>query len=970
MTFVLVSGAVAVHLRQHYKGIPIFQAAQTVRFAPNGTLQDTTGSSVTLNQELAASPTLSVQEAVLRAAQYVAVPGPDELGAKDQFGEPMNPSQVSLTGFQPKVIAIFPDKPESPTVLEAGPFGDQIKASLVWFPLAMDDLRLTWKLSWLCPTIRANISYWWTPRRVRCWNCYQLMQTVAAQGNVYRIDGGTPRQMTAFPLPLPTYNRPIPGDLPPGFPDTLVAVDSTVGNSTNARSGDTGPPVRGTVQGGLLTFNPNDPVGDDQKVVNIFYYCCYMHDYFYLLGFRQANRNFQQDNFGRGGLPGDPVDARSFSAAVFGTASMSRTIDGDSSPVMRMGLVTSTNRHTAFDSSVVFHELMHGVTNRLVGGGGLTNLADPQSSGMGEGWSDFDACTINNSTVRAWVVNQPGGIRGFPYDSNFPDHFGMLGTGRYNEEHNIGEIWCATLMEMTRNIGTNLSVQLVLDALSLTPSNPSFLDARDAIVRAVGHKHSVGQLNFGAYLTARRGIWAAFAKFGMGPDARSNGAQLSGIVADFNVPGRLEIFVRGGDGHVWHLYQTSPNGDWSEWEDLSVYRPLGASIVGEPGVGSAADGRLEIFVPGSDGHVWHLYQTSPNGDWSEWEDLSVYRPLGASIVGEPGVGSAADGRLEIFVPGSDGHVWHLYQTSPNGDWSEWEDLSVYRPLGASIVGEPGVGSAADGRLEIFVPGSDGHVWHLYQHRRTATGPNGRTSACTGRSASVSRASQGLAARPTADWRSLSPAAMATSGTCTKHRRTATGPNGRTSACTGRSASVSRASQGLAARPTADWRSLSPAAMATSGTCIKRRPTATGPNGRTSACTGRSASVSRASQGLAARPTADWRSLSPAAMATSGTCIKRRPTATGPNGRTSACTGRSASASWASQLWARREGTPESEWQSRARLSDGGWLATNVERLQQRVRRVTHGQRALPPSITATDAGAGSGRVQACGLQPH
>ena len=35
---------------------------------------------------------------------------------------------------------------------------------------------------------------------------------------------------------------------------------------------------------------------------------------------------------------------------------------------MKMGLVSATNRHTAFDASVVFHEFMHGVTNRLVGG--------------------------------------------------------------------------------------------------------------------------------------------------------------------------------------------------------------------------------------------------------------------------------------------------------------------------------------------------------------------------------------------------------------------------------------------------------------------------------------------------------------------------------------------------------------------------------------------------------------------------
>jgi peptide methionine sulfoxide reductase MsrB len=183
--------------------------------------------------------------------------------------------------------------------------------------------------------------------------------------------------------------------------------------------------------------------------------------------------------------------------------------------------------------------------------------------------------------------------------------------------------------------------------------------------------------------------------------------------------GRLEVFVRGGGGHLWHLYQTAPNGDWSGWEDLSVYRPLGVAVVGEPAVGSAADGRLEVFVRGGDGHLWHLYQTTPNGDWSGWEDLSVYRLLGVTVVDEPAVGRAADGRLEVFVRGGGGHLWHLYQTAPNGDWSGWEDLSVYRLLGVAVVGEPAVGRAADGRLEVFVRGSDGRLWHLYQ-----TTPNG------------------------------------------------------------------------------------------------------------------------------------------------------------------------------------------------------------------------------------------------------
>jgi extracellular elastinolytic metalloproteinase len=296
------------------------------------------------------------------------------------------------------------------------------------------------------------------------------------------------------------------------------------------------PSIQGALESGTLVFDPN-ATSDDQKVLNIFYFNCFMHDFFYLLGFRERDGNFQANNLSRGGLQSDRVDARAHSGPVFGTANMSTGEDG-LSPVMNMGLVSSTSRHTALDSSVVFHEFTHGVTNRLVGGPADSRSLDaPQSGGMGEGWSDYIACTINNTVVVGdWVVNDPSGIRQFPYDSNFPDDFGKVGTGRYNEVHNIGEIWCATLMQMNRNIGDGLALQLVVDGLKLTPANPSFLDARDGIVAALDDMRASGNLTSAQYDTARTGVWAAFAKFGMGPAAQSNGSSLLGVVADFNVP--------------------------------------------------------------------------------------------------------------------------------------------------------------------------------------------------------------------------------------------------------------------------------------------------------------------------------------------------------------------------------------------------------------------------------------------------
>lgn len=552
------SGAVAVHLQQYYRHIPIFQAAETVRFAPDGTLTETAGSSVSILREHEVEPRLTVQNAVLAAARHVAAPDDDEMEMTDPFGEPMRPAAVELGDWQPQVIASFPDQPERPAVLERGPFAEDIKASLIWFPI-QDELRLAWEVILTMPGHQGQYRTLVDAENGEILYCRQLMKSlfggvpassastseaggVAAaapvvRGNVYLVDGRFQRQIVDFPPGWESFGLPVPDDLPAPMPDAWVEADATVGNSVFARLGPGGPTIRGQVQDGVLMFNFPNPNGDEQKVLNIFYYNCFMHDYFYLLGFREADGNFQQNNFGRGGVQSDRVEAIAHPGPVWGTANMYTPVDG-LHPEMNMGLVSSTNRHTAFDSSVVFHEYMHGVTTRLVGGPMNSHALDAdQSAGMGEGWGDYIACTINKSTVVGdWVVNNPRGIRGFPYDSNFPDHFGKLGTGRYSEVHNIGEIWCATLMEMNRAIGAMLGVQLVVDALKLSPANPSFLDMRDAILRALDHKRDARQITQQEHQQARQNIWRVFSRFGMGPAARSNGATLFGIVADFNTP--------------------------------------------------------------------------------------------------------------------------------------------------------------------------------------------------------------------------------------------------------------------------------------------------------------------------------------------------------------------------------------------------------------------------------------------------
>src|SRR6185312_4263912 len=388
------------------------------------------------------------------------------------------------------------------------------------------------------------------PKEPQLLYCQKTSSEMASstRGNVWTHNPGvnSTRQMVDFPRPLIDYPiRPKPSHLPSNFPVAWVEGQVTIGNATIAVLGNSLSSFKAALNNDVLTFDPSQPEGDEQKVLNIFYFCNFMHDFFFMLGFDEASGNFQKTNFSGQGIGGDPVLARAHAGTVSGTANMLTLADG-SRGLMNMGLVKSANRHTAFDSDVVFHEFTHGVSNRLVGGlRDAQALQQRQSRAAGEGWSDYFALTIQNfflnpeKTVTGdWVVNNPAGIRIAPYDDKYPGSFGDIGKpGPYNgdDEHAVGEIWCAALMKMNRDLGAALldkerghilGWQIVVDGFKLTPANPSFLDARDAILHALDAHQQSGTITMADFKKARKAVWTAFARFGMGPKATSIGASL------------------------------------------------------------------------------------------------------------------------------------------------------------------------------------------------------------------------------------------------------------------------------------------------------------------------------------------------------------------------------------------------------------------------------------------------------------
>jgi hypothetical protein len=83
-------------------------------------------------------------------------------------------------------------------------------------------------------------------------------------------------------------------------------------------------------------------------------------------------------------------------------------------------------------------------------------------------------------------------------------------------------------------------------------------------------------------------------------------------LSPLGVNGRLEVFVHGQDNHLWHIWQVRPNSDWSRWEDMSIRGTPEIQVAGDPAVGRAADGRLEVFTTGDDNHLWLRFQVHSN----------------------------------------------------------------------------------------------------------------------------------------------------------------------------------------------------------------------------------------------------------------------------------------------------------------------------------------------------------------------
>jgi len=543
-----------VYMRQEIQGIPILNADIALHLDREGQVvvnhrrlvADLIGKSPSLE------PSLSPVDAIRRAAKLVGIEG----------------------DIRPVVLTASKG-PRQETRFEGGAdFIDEILTALALEVSTDQSVVLVWQL--ILPTAFGHFH----------------VRLDAGNGDLVGLNDWRRRESyRVFPLPFESPDDPgasqqvvvvpfHPDASPLGWHDDDGAVGpehtETVGNNVVAQEdvdGDDGVGLR--ADGGVsLVFDfPWDPglapdAGDNQAaaIVNLFYWNNLLHDLHFLYGFDEAAGNFQEFDYSGMGMGGDRVSADAQDGSGTNNANFTTPPDGQP-PRMQMFLFDDPIRDGSLDAGLIIHEYGHGITNRLTGGPSnvdclptfclATLCVAVESGGMGEGWSDFwtlaltakagDTATQARGIATYALGEAPDGpgTRDYPYSTDMsvnPHTYRDVATVTH-PPHEIGEIWCSALWDAywvlvdaygfdpdfySGTGGNNLMLQLVMDGLKLQPCEPTFVDARDAILRA--------DLLYqgGANICM---LWEAFARRGLGVDADDRGDHLDlDVVEDFKVP--------------------------------------------------------------------------------------------------------------------------------------------------------------------------------------------------------------------------------------------------------------------------------------------------------------------------------------------------------------------------------------------------------------------------------------------------
>ncbi|KUJ56577.1 T9SS-dependent M36 family metallopeptidase [Chryseobacterium aquaticum] len=186
-----------------------------------------------------------------------------------------------------------------------------------------------------------------------------------SQNSSYLLPDNSSYNVFVLPIEAPTFgsrsiitNPWLPTSSPEGWhSDGTNHYTITRGNNVYAYEDTADLDAPGYSPDGGPTRNFNFPfsiTGDpfsnmDASITNLFYLNNRIHDIFYKFGFTESARNFQQNNFGNGGLGNDYVEAEGLDGGGTNNANFGTPSDGNN-PYMQMYLWSPVNRNFFYNA--------------------------------------------------------------------------------------------------------------------------------------------------------------------------------------------------------------------------------------------------------------------------------------------------------------------------------------------------------------------------------------------------------------------------------------------------------------------------------------------------------------------------------------------------------------------------------------------------------------------------------------------
>ncbi len=156
--------------------------------------------------------------------------------------------------------------------------------------------------------------------------------------------------------------------------------------------------------------------------------------------------------------------------------------------------------------------------------------------------------------------------------------------------------------------------------------------------------------------------------------------------------GLLHVFWRGPDNSVWEYRQQTINSAWAKPVKIAT------NAASDPAPALNADGRISVFYNATDAAQWQVDQQQV--DYASWTQPRILGGnVGTNLNLAPAVARDGEGRLEVFVTGHQNEIWGIAQKAANS--TTWGSYFIVSARLAGVTGGPVAVTDADQRVRVF-----------------------------------------------------------------------------------------------------------------------------------------------------------------------------------------------------------------------------------------------------------------------------